>query len=150
MLYRERLTVPWVWWLLAGLFALTLLTAVGLYLGPWWGAGVTLTALAAAAGLFGSLAVVVAVDPYELRVGRSVLELAYLGAAEPLDAPQTARRAGVEADARAHLVLRSYVSTAVQLTLEDPADPTPYWLVSTRRPTELAAAVNSARTAVAG
>ncbi len=60
----------------------------------------------------------------------------------PLDAEQTRRRAGVEADARAHLVLRPYVSTAVEITLDDPADPVPYWLVSTRRPEALAAALD--------
>ena len=58
-----------------------------------------------------------------------------------LDADQARRRAGVDADARAHLVLRPYVATAVEITLDDPADPVPYWLVSTRRPDALAAAV---------
>ena len=59
----------------------------------------------------------------------------------PLDAAGTRARSGVEADARAHLVLRPWVSTTVELTLADPADPVPYWLVSTRRPGALASAL---------
>jgi hypothetical protein len=50
----------------------------------------------------------------------------------------------VEADARAHLVLRPYIKTAVEITLDDPDDPVPYWLVSTRRPQQLAAALREA------
>jgi hypothetical protein len=60
-----------------------------------------------------------------------------------LDAAATERRAGVEADARAHLVLKPYIATAVELTLDDPEDPVPYWLVSTRRPAQLAEALSS-------
>ena len=62
----------------------------------------------------------------------------------PWTAKRTRRRAGVEADARAHLVLRPYVASAVEITLDDPADPVPYWLVSSRRPQELAAALTRA------
>src|ERR671918_546374 len=99
MRYRERLSVPVLWWLLAAGFALSLLVGIGAYLGPVWGIG------AAAA---------------------------------------TRRRSGVEADARAHLVLRPYVATSVEITLADPADPVPYWLVSSRRPEALASALTEA------
>ena len=37
MLYRERLTVPLLWWLLAVGFAVSMLAAFGFYLG-WHGA----------------------------------------------------------------------------------------------------------------
>ena len=36
MLFRERLSVPIMWWVLAGLLALSVLLAGG-YLGPVWG-----------------------------------------------------------------------------------------------------------------
>jgi len=32
----------------------------------------------------------------------------------------------------------------VRVDLNDPADPTPYWVVSSRRPTELAGAIKAA------
>ena len=64
-----------------------------------------------------------------------MLDLAYVSAVRGLEAEATAARTGPEADARAHLVLRPYVQTAVELTLDDPVDPVPYWIVSTRQPT---------------
>jgi Protein of unknown function (DUF3093) len=144
MQFRERLHVPTIWWLLAAGFAVSVLLAVGLYVGPAWGIGATAASLAATAALFVRSALLLEVDQTRVRIGRAVIEHCYIAGAQPLDAEQTRQRAGVEADARAHLVLRSYVSTAVEITLDDPADPVPYWLVSTRRPEALAAALNSA------
>ena len=147
MLYRERLTVPLLWWLLAVGFAVSMLGAFGFYLGWRWGVGTALASLAVAAAVFQGSAVLIIVEPTRLRVGRAVIEHDYVASCQPLDADQTRRRSGTEADARAHLVLRPYVRTAVELTLDDPADPVPYWLVSTRRPDRLAGAVERARTA---
>ena len=56
----------------------------------------------------------------------------------PLDADATRRAAGVDADARAFLLLRPYLKRSVRVEITDPADPAPYWLVSTRHPDELA------------
>jgi hypothetical protein len=51
--------------------------------------------------------------------------------------------AGVDADARAYLVLRPYVKRAVRVPLLDPDDPTPYWLVSCRHPDRVLSALRS-------
>jgi len=141
MLFRERLTVPLAWWALAVLLAVTVLGTVGFYRGPVWGLAVAALTLAAATGLFASAAVLITVDADELRVGRAVLERRCLGRCRALDAEATERRAGVDADVRAHLVLRPYIATAVEIELDDPDDPVPYWLVSSRRPARLAAAL---------
>jgi Protein of unknown function (DUF3093) len=144
MLFRERLTVPAVWWLLAGLFALSVLLAVGAYLGPVWAVGTTLAALLVAAAIFASASIVISVDTDQIRVGRASIEHRYIAGCRALDTEETRRRAGVEADARAHMVLRPYVKTAVEIILDDPDDPVPYWLVSTRHPQRLAAAMQEA------
>jgi hypothetical protein len=144
MLFRERLTVPIIWWVLAGLFALSVLLAVGAYLGPVWGVGTSVATLLVAAAIFGSASLVISVDAQETHVGRASIEHAYVAACRALNAEETRRRAGVEADARAHLVLRPYIKTAVEITLGDPDDPVPYWLVSTRYPHRLAAALQDA------
>jgi hypothetical protein len=142
MRFRERLHVPAVWWLLAGGFAGSLLLAVGLYIGPGWGVGATGASLVVTTAIFVRSAVRIEVDDRVIRVGRALIEHRYIAGAQALDAEQTRRRAGVAADARAHLVLRPYVSTAVEITLDDPDDPVPYWLVSSRRPDALAAALH--------
>lgn len=144
MRFRERLNVPVLWWVLASGFAFTLLLAVGLYLGPAWGIATLLASLAVILGIFLNAAVTIYVDEAGLRVGRGWIEHRYLAGAQALDVEQTRRRAGAEADARAHLVLRPYIGTAVEIALDDPADPVPYWLVSTRRPDALAAALTPA------
>ena len=55
--------------------------------------------------------------------------------------------AGPGLDARAHLCLRGWVRPGLRLDLVDPQDPTPYWLVSSRRPERLLEAVQEARRA---
>jgi Protein of unknown function (DUF3093) len=144
MLFRERLTVPIIWWALAGLFSLSVLVAVGAYLGPAWGLGTSVATLLVAAAIFGSAAIVISVEEQEVRVGRASIEHAYIATCRALNAEETRRRTGVEADARAHLVLRPYIKTTVEITLDDPEDPVPYWLVSTRQPQRLAAALQDA------
>jgi len=144
MRFRERLHVPVIWWLLAAGFAVSVLLAIGLTAGPAWGIAVAAASVAVATAVFAHSAVRIEVDDAMIRIGRAQIEHRYIAGAQALDGRQTRRRAGVEADARAHLVLRPYVSTAVEITLDDPADPVPYWLVSTRRPDELAATLDSA------
>jgi DUF3093 family protein len=144
MLFRERLTVPVAWWVLAGLFSLSVLLAVGAYLGPTWGVGTSVATMLVAAAIFVSASIPITVDAHELRVGRASIEHTYIADCRALDVEETRRRAGVEADARAHLVLRPYVKTAVEITLNDQDDPVPYWLVSSRRPQQLATAQREA------
>ena len=144
MRFRERLSVPVAWWVLAALFAVSLVLAFGFYLGPVWGIGAGVATMLVAGTAFLTLGVSVSVDDHELRVGRAVLERSYIAGCRALDAAATERLGGVEADARAHLVLKPYVRTAVQIVLDDPDDPVPYWLLSSRRPQRLAAALGAA------
>lgn len=76
-----------------------------------------------------------------LRAGRARISGEFLGGAEALDAGQTRLAAGPEADARAYLLLRPYLKRSVRVTVRDDRDPTPYWLVSSRDPEHLAAAI---------
>lgn len=138
-MYRERLAVPFRWWvqgtmLVASLWLALIVAVPGTVAWPVTGAALVL--LAASFLSYGGARIVVADG--ELRAGRAHIARAHLGAARSLDAEQTRRVAGVEADARAYLLLRPYLKRAVQVEITDPADPAPYWLVSTRRPDELA------------
>ena len=111
----------------------------------------------AAVVTFGLVAVVVAVlfargaAPVEVRDGRFVagrarLPLDVVGEVEPLDAAEMRHARGPGLDARAYLCLRGWVRGGVRVHLRDPADPAPYWLVSSRRPAALAAALSAAAT----
>ena len=76
-------------------------------------------------------------------VGRATLETNYVGEVEELDRAQMRDISGPAADARAFLMLRPYLDRGVKIQLADPADPTPYWLISSRRPSALAAAIRA-------
>ena len=93
-----------------------------------------------------------AVADGEFRAARAHIALEHLGPAEALDAEATRLAMGPEADARAFLVMRPYLKRAVRVPVTDPADPTPYWLVGSRHPDALAAALNasSGRTPLPG
>ena len=85
-------------------------------------------------------------DGTTFRAGRAHIPLELVGPATPLDADGLRRQAGVDADARAYLLLRPYLKRGVRVDIADPADPTPYWLVSSRRPAALVSALEAGRT----
>lgn len=140
--YDERLGVPLRWWVQGFMFTACLWLAVlaALPEAAAWavtgGIALVVTALFLAYG-----AARITVTDGVLRAGRARIEAVHLGPAEALDADAARRVAGPEADVRAYLLLRPYLKRAVRVTITDPADPAPYWLLSTRRPEELAAAL---------
>lgn len=146
MRYRERLSVPARWWVLSGLFAVSMLAAIGFYLGPVWGVGTALVSLAVTTAVFLAAATEIEVTDQSLSVGRATIERRYVGEVTALDAAAARRRRGPESDARAYLVLRPYITTAVEITVADTEDPVPYWLVASRRPGALATALSGVAT----
>ena len=88
----------------------------------------------------------VSVDHDTLTAGRAHISLEHVGEATALDADGLRRQAGVDADARAYLLLRPYLKRGVRVDITDPADPAPYWLISCRRPDSLVSALQAERT----
>lgn len=84
---------------------------------------------------------VIEVTAGELRAGRARLPLEVIATAEGFDGADATLQRGQRLDARAWLLIRGWVSPVAKITLDDATDPTPYWLVSTRRPAELVAAL---------
>jgi hypothetical protein len=143
--YDERLRVPLRWWALLTMFMATVLLSF-LVATPVW------VALAATGALTLVVSVVlvsygaarVCVRDGELRAGRARIPVRLLGAPVAHDATASRRLAGMDADARAYLLLRPYVKRSVQVPVHDPDDPTPYWLLSTRHPDRLVTALGHA------
>lgn len=140
--HDERLAVPASWWLMG----------MGLVLSVGWAffvatplvATLIATVVAAVmvcAGLRRYGDARVATDPDGFVAGRALLPYRFVWTVEALDAATTHRVLGVDADARAYLLVRSYCQGAVKVTVDDPADPTPYWLICTRSPAALAASL---------
>lgn len=140
--YHERLRVPLRWWvqwtmLIASLW-LALIVAVPEPI-AWTATAAAMALLALALLWYGDARLRVS-DGW-FTAGRARIEARHLGVIEALDAEETRRVAGVDADARAYLLLRPYVKRSVRVEITDPADPAPYWLVSSRHPDALAAAL---------
>lgn len=145
--YAERLTVPLRWWAQGTMFVATLWLAVLAATPEIFAWSVTAVAMAVLVALFvGYGRPRVSVDDTTFRAGRAHIPLHLVGPVTALDADGLRRQAGVEADARAYLLLRPYLKRGVRVDIADPADPTPYWLISSRRPDALVSALEAGRT----
>lgn len=145
--YAELLLPRWWVWLLPLAFAAGLGIAYGAAYGPATG---WLVGLPTAALLVPGLALVtrtrIAVDSGGVSAGRARLPAGFIGEVRTLNREQTFRARTSAADPRAYLVLRTWAApTTVALEVTDPADPHPYWLVSTKHPQRLADALVAAR-----
>jgi hypothetical protein len=145
--HSERLTVPWWLWLAA--FGVAGLLAAEVYLGargaPLWLPYAVLLP-ATAVGLWRAGRIRVAVQDGELRVDDARLPVRHVAGVSVLDPTDRRLLLGPHARPYAFVVQRPWIRGAVRVDLDDPADPTPYWLVSTRHPERLAAALTAART----
>jgi hypothetical protein len=144
--YEERLTAPRSWWIIAALIGVAL-GLIMLPLGPlpMLGGLIGGVALAGAAvSSYGSARIRVVAGSLVAADARIPVEA--LGAPEVLDAGEAVAWRTYKADPRAHLLLRSYIPTALRVEITDPADPTPYIYLSTRDPEGLAAALTAVRT----
>ncbi|WP_370332609.1 DUF3093 domain-containing protein [Mycolicibacterium hippocampi] len=146
--YRERLWVPWWWWLpglgLAALIALEVNQGVKAL--PNW--------LPFAVLLPVAVVVLLWLGRTELRVtgGEGETELWVGGAHLPVsvvarsaEVPRSAKSAalGRQLDPAAYVVHRAWIGPMALLVLDDPDDPTPYWLISARHPDKVLAALTS-------
>ena len=149
--YRERLWVPWWWWPLG--FALAALIAFEVNLGvaalpDWLPFALLFTVAAGNAVVAGPRR-----DPSDRRIGpRNGVELwagqAHLPVTVIARSAEIARSAksaalGRQLDPAAYVLHRAWVGPMVLLVLDDPDDPTPYWLVSCRHPERVLSALRS-------
>jgi energy-coupling factor transporter transmembrane protein EcfT len=142
--YDERLSVPLRWWSLGVMFLITVWLAVILWIPAalaWVVTAVLVLLFALMMVSYGGARILV--DERTLQAGRARIEARFVGDATPLSPEEAWQVAGPKADARAYLLLRPYLRRAVKIEITDPADPAPYWLVSTRHPERLAAAVTA-------
>ena len=152
--YRERLWVPLWWWPLgfgvAALFALEVNQGVtGL---PDWLPFAVLFAVAAGTLLWLGRAEVRVVSPtdaagsgngVELWAGEAHLPVTAI--ARSAEIPRSAKSAalGRQLDPEAYVLHRAWVGPMLLVVLDDPDDPTPYWLVSCRHPDRVLSALRS-------
>lgn len=142
--FAERLRVPIRWWIIAAAASGVIWIAASAPLPPpaaWITTAVFATFYASGLIAYGSARV--KVHDEGLTAGRARIAHRFLGVAEVLEAEEMRELSGPAADVRAFLVLRPYIRQGVRVQLTDPNDSTPYWLISSRRPATLAAALRA-------
>jgi len=138
--YAERLRVPW--WAWPSCLLMGAILAAEFPMG-WLPFAVVLPLIILALLWIGRLRV--AVTPTEFQVDDARLPLSAIADVVALDTNGKLEILGVGANPLAFVIQRPWIGGAVQVLLDDPADPTPYWVVSSRHPVELATALLAAR-----
>ncbi len=144
--YRETLRTPW-WWYGVSLGVACLLAAEfhisGLPLTDWIPFGILLPLSVVLVWWMGRSPL--EVGGGELRIRDAHLPLQYASGAIALDGPTLRRVIGREGDPAAYVSIRPWIGPGVQVWMDDAGDPTPYWVVSSRHPDLVVAAIRAAR-----
>lgn len=142
--FSERLRVPWWWWL-AGAVVVAVFgyeLQLSLHKASWSPVVYVILALLGAWMLWSMGRAQIRVSPDgELFAHKARLPATVITRAATIPATAKSSALGRQLDPAAFMMHRAWVKTMVLLVLDDPDDPTPYWLVSTRRPGELIAAL---------
>jgi hypothetical protein len=142
--HRERLVPPW--WMLAVLL-LIVPAALLVFLPVSIIAGVIV-----AVGLYAAIVLAlwlgapsIELRDRQLRAGRARIGVDELGSADALlgNEAKVALRSGW--DPADHHVVSPWTTSLVRVPVIDADDPTPAWVISTRRPERLAAAIHAAQ-----
>jgi hypothetical protein len=145
--YSERLYVTWYWWPLPLLAATILAAEVHMGYGglrAWLPYAILIPLTVLLIVRMGRTQV--AVRDGELVVGEAHLPLRFVGEVEVVAAKDKRKVLGPRLDPAAYVLHRGWVGPVLLVQLTDPADPTPYWLFSTRRPEQLAETLRVAAT----
>jgi hypothetical protein len=140
--YTERLIVAW--WMWPAALAAAGLMAAEVHLGydglrSWVPYAVLLPLTLALLAWLSRLKI--EVRDGELWVDDAHVPASLLTAAEALEPAEKQRALGRDLHPFAFVVHRPWVRRAALILLDDPEDPTPYWIVSSRRPEALIAAL---------
>lgn len=80
-----------------------------------------------------------------LRAGRASIPVELLSEIEALGSDALRAAIGPGADARNFLLVRGWIHSGVKLEINDPSDPTPYWVLTCRRPIALVEALKAGK-----
>lgn len=142
IIFRERLTPRAFVFVIVEAFVAMVAIAYGAPFGARVGWFVFLGASALAIWALLASSPVVEVSTTHLRAGAAVIERSKIAGVTALDPAAFRLARGRDTDARRFSLMRSWHSGAGALiTIDDANDPHPAWILTTARPTELAAAL---------
>ena len=80
---------------------------------------------------------VILVTETELRVGKAHISRDFISGVSAYSGSHAFAARGTDLNALAWILLRGWINPVVRVDIDDPQDPTPYWLFSSRKPEEL-------------
>lgn len=141
--YRERLWAS-VWVFIASALVIPASLLVFLPISTVAGIVVAIVLYAAIAVGLAIGSPVIEVTDTTLVAGRARLPRGFVGPVSAYRGSEATAQRGVELDARAWLLIRGWIAPVVRIEILDPDDPTPYWILSSRHPEALMAALDGA------
>lgn len=140
--FRERLLPRWWAWLLAYSFVGMLAVAYGAALGATVGWLIAAGGLALATALLVITAPTIVIADAGLSVGGAMLPVTSIGEVEEVTGERIRELRGPGADGRLFVSLRPWSGRdGVLVRLDDPEDPHPAWLFTSRHPARVVAAL---------
>jgi hypothetical protein len=134
--YTERVLPKWTSFLpVLGVFPAIWLTLLPINEAAGVIAGVVSTALIALVMIAKSAKI--SISAQSLEVATASIERKHISGVEVISKGEAFAARGRELDPRAWFHFQGSVETLVRVKISDPADPTPYWLFSTRRPEDV-------------
>ncbi|MBW4094086.1 MAG: DUF3093 domain-containing protein [Acidobacteria bacterium] len=130
---------PWIWLVVVGLSAAGILILAPISMLAGYIAAVVLFVIQAVLLLTSTPRI--EVTDTSLQVGRAHIDRAFVGEVTAYRGEEATAERGTRLNGLAFLCLRGWISPVAKIVITDPADRTPYWLTSTRRPEQLAAAL---------
>jgi hypothetical protein len=144
--YSESLRTPW-WWYLVAVGIAAILAAefhiAGVRLTDWIPYGTLVPLALVIVWSLGHSSL--ELTDGEVRIRGAHLPLRYVSGAVALDGQTLRRVVGREGDPAAFVSIRPWIGPGVQFWIDDPDDPTPYWVVSSRRPQRVVDLLRAAR-----
>jgi hypothetical protein len=143
-LYREKLW-PTIW-VPASFFPLVpALILIAAPFNVWVGVAAALIVYGGILIAVYSRAPLIEVTAEAFVYGDAMVEAEFIGNVSGFSGESARNERGVNLDARAWTKFKAFMQGVVKVEINDPSDPTPYWLVATRNPSGLAEALRQSR-----
>ncbi|TAP27609.1 MULTISPECIES: DUF3093 domain-containing protein [Micrococcaceae] len=141
VLYTEKLwpsASTWIWPIIIAITAGVAVAPINVILG--WSVGAAF--LIALVVIFLVRVPAIEVTESTVSAGRASIEREFIGEVTGYRGNDAFKQRGQKLHGLAYMVLRGWLDGVVKMEVTDERDTTPYWLISTRRPEELAAALS--------
>lgn len=144
VLYTEKLWPSlWIWIVVLGLSSAGLLMFGPI--SPMAGIIAALALLAIMTTMLVLSTPTITVTADTVSVGRASIDRAFVGSVQAFKKAEATAERGPRLNGLAYMCFRGWIDPVVKIEITDPADRTPYWLASSRRPDELVAALSTPR-----